>query len=226
MINSKIFEYNINGIPLSICDLETSCCTAWIKQELENDSYQFEKIGFKPGDIVLEIGGNVGMVAIYLAIKYGTQVFSYEPIPENNVNFNRNITLNKKHVFLHKKAIWNKSEFYITLNKNNTGSSRETTESGLENSDAYYKVPAITLEQAFIENYIDKCKLLKMDCEGAEYTIFQDFTAWDKIEYLTIEIHTNFGHAGTKYEGTPQLLIDELKFRFGDRLTYFLYEGN
>ena len=48
-----------------------------------------------------------------------------------------------------------------------------------------------TLDNIFEANRLQKCKLLKMDCEGAEHEILANTNALDKFERLSVEIHIN-----------------------------------
>lgn len=65
-----IRNVEINGIHLQICDNPTSIVTQDVTDCLKQDGYNLEKIAFKPGDVVIDIGANVGIVSIYIAKKY------------------------------------------------------------------------------------------------------------------------------------------------------------
>lgn len=51
--------------------------------------------GFGPGDILLDVGANVGMYTIWAAATRGTAVFAFEPESQNFALLNRNIRLNR-----------------------------------------------------------------------------------------------------------------------------------
>ena len=85
----------INDIDFLFFDSITSNITNGIAKEIENE-YNLNNIDFKEGDIVIDIGGNVGMVSIYLAKKYPfLKIYSFEPLKQNYENFLKNIELNK-----------------------------------------------------------------------------------------------------------------------------------
>jgi FkbM family methyltransferase len=49
---------------------------------------------FAPGDVLVDIGANVGMYSIWAAKTRGTRVFAFEPEAQNYALLNRNIALN------------------------------------------------------------------------------------------------------------------------------------
>jgi FkbM family methyltransferase len=50
--------------------------------------------GFGPGDVLVDVGANVGMYTIWAAKTRGTRVFAFEPESQNYALLNRNILLN------------------------------------------------------------------------------------------------------------------------------------
>ncbi len=49
----------------------------------------------------------------------------------------------------------------------------------------------MTLDEIFDDNKIVRCKLLKIDCEGAEYEILPNARALSRVDYLSGEFHMN-----------------------------------
>lgn len=50
--------------------------------------------GFAPGDVMIDVGANVGMYTIWAAATRGTKVFAFEPEAQNYALLNRNIMAN------------------------------------------------------------------------------------------------------------------------------------
>jgi FkbM family methyltransferase len=50
--------------------------------------------GFKPDDVLVDVGANVGMYTVWAAKTRGVRVFSFEPESQNFALLNRNIVLN------------------------------------------------------------------------------------------------------------------------------------
>lgn len=51
--------------------------------------------GFGPGDVLVDVGANVGMYTIWAAATRGTRVYAFEPEAQNYALLNRNIMLNR-----------------------------------------------------------------------------------------------------------------------------------
>lgn len=49
----------------------------------------------------------------------------------------------------------------------------------------------ISLDEVFDLYSIDRCRLLKMDIEGAEYEVLYPSTVLPRVDYMTIEVHLN-----------------------------------
>jgi FkbM family methyltransferase len=50
--------------------------------------------GFAPGDVLLDVGANVGMYSVFAAKTRGVRVYAFEPESQNYAILNRNILLN------------------------------------------------------------------------------------------------------------------------------------
>jgi len=53
------------------------------------------------------------------------------------------------------------------------------------------RVSAVTIPEIFAENGLERCDLLKMDCEGAEYDIIYNCPSevLGRIERIAMEVH-------------------------------------
>jgi hypothetical protein len=60
----------INGISFVFYDYFLSNVIDGVVREMDRDEYKLNDIDFKPNDIVIDIGGNVGICSIYLAKRY------------------------------------------------------------------------------------------------------------------------------------------------------------
>jgi hypothetical protein len=60
-----------------------------------------------------------------------------------------------------------------------------------ESSGIVTDLPSITLDEVFRVHEIDRCKLLKIDCEGMEYEILPGARVLDRVEYLAGEFHAS-----------------------------------
>lgn len=178
-ISSKenvIRKYRLSNIDLYFYDSIISCTTNIVSHEIEK--YNFDKIDFKDGDVVIDIGANVGMVSIYLAKKYPfLKIYSFEPVKQNYENLLRNIEINNipNGIIIAENIAITKDRRnidIITPLENSGGSSAILhCDSGYMVSNINLNIKSITFDDIFEKYNIDKCKLLKIDCEGSEYEI-------------------------------------------------------
>jgi FkbM family methyltransferase len=151
------------------------------------DEYQINQCGGKKMECVVDLGANVGYFSIRMA-ELAKRVISYEAIKANverlvmNVDGRKNICIINKAVAgkrgfikLFKPTVDRCSGRYSMIFNYNSRSEQE-----------FESVEAITLDELFEEHRIERCDLMKMDIEGAEYeTLYnasdETFKKTDKI---------------------------------------------
>lgn len=214
IINEHGFKNEINGIALDIEDDPQGGVAKIIMREIETN-YDLDSIPFEDGDRVIDIGAQVGIVSIYLAKKHpGIFIDAYEPSPENFARLWRNIKANNvTNVMLWNMAVTGDGRD-LELHGNpeqNSGGISAFTSNGTGKS---YTVPSVTLKEIFDPHYINRVKLLKIDCEGAEYEILEGSDLLDRIDYLRGEFHINNRLREQGHD--PQKLIQALKDTIGE----------
>jgi FkbM family methyltransferase len=150
------------------------------------------KIAFCPGDIVIDVGAHVGMFSIYLAKRFPfLSIFAFEPEPTNFNNLLNNLGLNRiSNVVPRNIALTKDSRpFSLIAPIHNSGGASGFFDSATPGVNTV--ASSETLESVFESNRIEKCKLLKMDCEGAEHEVLLNTKSLSKVEWLSIEIHVN-----------------------------------
>ena len=194
---SYLYSCKLGGIDFKFYDFIFSGVTEYMPNEI--DDYNFDSIDFKDGDVVIDIGGNIGTVSIYLAKKYPfLKIYAFEPVKQNYENFLKNIELNninKDIIKVFNLAITkDRRDVILTSPFNNSGASNIYNNfrgSGniILNNDISIK--SITFDDIFSNNNISKCKLLKIDCEGAEYEILYSANVENlkNCEYMRAEFH-------------------------------------
>ena len=141
-------------------------------------------------DTVIDIGAHIGSFTLLAAQRAARgRVLSYEPDPSNysqlvkniNVNGQRNVTPIQMAVSAEKKILPFQKD---TINSAESSLYKKGSET--------IAVPSTTLNDIFLDNKIEHCDFLKIDCEGAEYEIL--FSApkelFSKIEKIVMECHT------------------------------------
>ena len=192
---SYLYSCKLGGIGFKFYDFIFSGVTEYMPNEI--DDYNFDSINFKDGDVVIDIGGNIGTVSIYLAKKYPfIKIYAFEPVKQNYENFLKNIELNninKDIIKVFNLAITkDRRDVILTSPFYNSGASNiyDNYSNGIVlNNDISIK--SITFDDIFSNNNISKCKLLKIDCEGAEYEILYSANVENlkNCEYMCGEFH-------------------------------------
>ncbi len=176
----------------------------WSVKETFIDRF-YERFGvpISAGWTIVDIGGGIGDFTTFAAKAHANNiVYAFEPTPQSynllQENLKRNL-VNNAHGF--PQAIWSEEgAIYIDASIGEPGQfiSREADSPTLANDSI--AVPSISLAQAFQRLGIDHCDLLKMDCEGAEYTILFNTSnvLLEKIQHIVMEYHddvTDYTHA-------------------------------
>ncbi|MDR2251921.1 MAG: FkbM family methyltransferase [Endomicrobium sp.] len=141
----------INGISFVFYDIFLSDARDGVVREMYRDEYKLNDIDFKPNDIVIDIGGNVGIVSIYLAKKYPfLKIYSFEPVKCNYDNFLENIKLNKIPdgiINVENKAITKDGrDVKMFFDRLNSGCSSIFRNTNSNSDEVLNEVPSITLD--------------------------------------------------------------------------------
>ena len=155
----------------------------------------------KKGDVILDIGANIGYYTLIFANIVGKEgrVYAFEPDPENFAILKKNIEINNyDNVVLIRKAVSNKSgKIRLYLCEDNKGDHRiYDSYDGRESID----IEAITLDEYF-KDYNGRIPLIKMDIQGAEFGAFEGMTSILK-KNKNIKIFTEFWPQGLQKFGT------------------------
>ena len=165
------------------------------------NEYNIDDYGITENDTVIDIGAHIGLFSLRVS-NFCTKgkIFSYEPIKDNFECLISNIKLNQlEHVLPFNLAVSsNSSELDIFLNDDESGHSI------FSEKNKKITVNSISLKEIFDQNNIKICKLLKLDCEGSEYSIIDALPLeyFKRIDNIVIEYHL----ADTKPEYSKKLI--------------------
>ena len=141
---------------------------------------------------IIDIGGYIGDFALFAAHRLkAKKVIVCEPSPRNWALLKRNITNNgfEDRIIAINKAVTDGSDIMMCV---------DTTDRGQARVSAYYAtdverqmIPGTSLQCIMDENQLDIVDLLKIDCEGGEYTIIGSTppSVFERIRNIVFEYH-------------------------------------
>lgn len=167
----------------------------WLVKEYQKPGFEIKK-----DDTIIDIGAHIGLFALYASqfCKSG-KIYCFEPIKENFDILISNVELNGITNILPVNAAVSTDNKMVTiyLNEDQSGHSMHVVGS------KKVEVKSVSLQNIFDLNSIEQCDLLKVDCEGEEYSIMDALppSYYHKIKKICLEYHL---------ADTKQRLLDEL----------------
>lgn len=159
-----------------------------LREAFVENTYALHPDHFAHTGIMIDIGANIGAVAL-LACELGAKrVVAYEPDAENFGLLSVNIRLNhaRGKVNLHREAIWSQAgTIPLVGGQAATTSNPDTVKAWPE---LVVQVPTITLAEVL--RPFEDVDVLKVDTEGAEYEILRERAVLQKARMIVVEFHT------------------------------------
>ena len=138
-----------------------------------------------PIKTVLDIGANVGIFALAARQAFpDARIHSYEPNPNLEEYLKTQANAAKSSYFMEAVEV---EDCHVALDFHQD--SVQTTSREDESSS----IPAVAFRKT-VERLGGSVDFAKVDCEGAEWRLWQDQAAWQSIRYLSTEYHIQEGH--------------------------------
>lgn len=160
---------------------------------INNKVYHNDFVNVEENDIVIDIGFNYGLFSIESLKNNPSKIIAFEPNPKLVSNYQK--FFNHKKINLYQKAVSNKTGKTLFKEANSSGMSTIMNDVNTSNIDSTYEVELINLYQFLQENNINQIDYLKVDCEGAEYDIFDSIPneyLTNQVKKIALEFHHKF----------------------------------
>lgn len=209
VLGHKMFLDSKDSLDLSINGIFEEYETELVRKEI------------KRGNVVLDIGANIGYYTLIFAKLVGEdgKVFAFEPDPTNFALLKKNIEINGyKNVVLVQKAVSDKSgKIKLYLSESNEADHRIYDS---RDGRKFVEIEGVKLDDYF-KNYDGKIDFIKMDIQGAEGRAVQGMTDLLK-KNKNIKVTSEFWPIGLKRSGVDP--ADYLKLLLAQG--FKLYEIN
>jgi FkbM family methyltransferase len=170
-----------------------------LRDVLFRDEYRIAQKRLGPGDVIVDVGANIGAFS-YLCHALGSRaIFCYEPGARNFELLKCNVgCLPGVHVF--RAAVWRSDsdgQREVMLSEGPQSGSHSVLSAGhvvdfaaqrlVDSSAPGYPAACVSLD-AILERF-SRVKLLKLDCEGSEFPILLTSRRLDCVERIVGEVH-------------------------------------
>lgn len=152
----------------------------------KNYNFKLYENLLKEKSTVVNIGAHIGTFELYLkSRKKNLRIYSFEPESSNFELLNENLKLNNiKDVYTINKAV-SDSQGTKYLVVDDIGKNE-----GYLSNDKGLPVKTTTLDLFIKETNLHEAALLKMDCEGSEYSILETSNSIKIFKAVIMEYHT------------------------------------
>jgi len=168
---------------------------------LQKEDYSFPDFDFEE-KVVIDIGANQGFFALYAA-KRGAKVYAFEPCSENLRILRENVAKNgfQDRIRVVDCAVTGDKrqvELFVGVDQRGDILSGSVSTFNAERGGADVQqrgVRGIPINDIFSDFGIKRCDLLKFDCEGAEYEIFEHISddSLSRISRIVGEVNQGRG---------------------------------
>lgn len=167
----------------------------WIRESIEECKSTYPMVGGEL-PVAVDIGANVGGFCIYARNNF-QKIYAFEPEAMNYAvlqSVKEHYQLDNVEIF--NTAVYGKSNTELSLRSYSNNHSKEVTCAQFEHKDFLaidQKCETISLADMMEALDLDRINYLKIDCEGSEYEILENFEDYHKISLIALEIHGFYG---------------------------------
>lgn len=170
------------------------------REIFEEKEYEHGPVRIFPGDIVLDLGGNIGIFASYALGMGASMVYTVEPYPAYLQLLERNTKKFGDRVNVLPYCVTNEDKsghLHVNFQHNTiyNGVFKERNWGMDDSPEPPVPVECIRLVSLLERYSISRVDFLKMDIEGSEYFLFRDLDAdllRERISRIAIEYHWSY----------------------------------
>ena len=160
-----------NGIRVAFIDI------------LLDDCYQLGRIK-TPVKTIIDIGANVGLFDLAARRRFPEAIIhAYEPNPNLEIYLKQQVSAGKFEYFMEAVGL-ESGKGALDYHEDSVQTRWIHDQNGNIAQTAFRET---------INRLGGSVDLIKMDCEGAEWEIFQDEKSWSRVQHLSMEYHLKFG---------------------------------
>lgn len=162
------------GINYELCLNDYQCWVLYFYSDSDSSFGVLKHI--KEGQVIIDVGGNIGQTAMMMALKTGSagKIISFEPYKKTHDAFLKNLSLNKniENVVAEKFALGEQATQLGMLEECTTNSGGTRLASITDTAHAHTQVVnVITLDSYIEEKKLNRVDFMKIDVEGFEMKV-------------------------------------------------------
>jgi len=227
-LKNKDFRLGFEDIEIWI-GLSSGELGGYIQLFIENIDERVSDFKANKGDVIFDIGSNIGLFALKQAWRIGAKgkIWAFEPnafvfrrliknLRENNIT--NTVTI--------QKAVTSKTgkiKFVVNANITPKGKPLHVREIS-KNKNIIMEVESVTLDDFVLENNIRKINLMKIDVEGEEYEVLKG--ASQRTLFITEKIVLEYHSEELKEKLIPLLKDKGFSLILEDDKNFVLYFKN
>jgi FkbM family methyltransferase len=169
-IYSKGVKKNISGIELRLPFIYRN----YYELDYEKDSVLAIRTLIKKGDIILDVGAQMGLMTVLFNKLSGKEgkVLSYEPTPSTYKILSKTLELNNISSVTIQKAVSDKNGIaFFNISEQECDAANSLSQNSNRKSNNQIEVIVTSIDNEVMENKLEKLNFIKIDAEGAEYKV-------------------------------------------------------
>jgi len=196
-IKQQSIDFVFKQHRLSVTSDHTTPLYDTVAEIAEHDCYQLDQIDFSDSadGLVLDVGAQIGIASVVLSRLHRGKILCIEPVPENCRFLQKNLEANQvTNAVIVPAALMGQdgfAEFEIDPNSSVAGRAAGLMATDPRVFTQTLRVKSVTLRTALKDFPSQAIHLIKMDCEGGEYSIVDQITPelQARIRNMTFEVH-------------------------------------